>query len=130
RLLGDSAGLEEVGEIGGVGCIAQIWSDVENILPGAQIGRVGVVDGTGVGLVVHIGVGAIGDDDFADGVAEVVGIVAGDAVLFGFVKPNDDDAMVFVGFGRHDHGNDLAEEVITLQDFCGIAGETLVAGAE
>src|SRR5713101_3429298 len=35
RFLGDSAGLEEVGEVGGVGGIAEIRSDVENILPGA-----------------------------------------------------------------------------------------------
>ena len=41
--LGDGTGLKEVGEICGVGGVAEIRSDVENILHGAQMGRVGEV---------------------------------------------------------------------------------------
>src|ERR1700751_801276 len=74
--------------------------------------------------------GAIGNDDFRNGMAEIVGLVARDAIGFGLVEPDDDDAMILVGVGSHNHRNDLAEEIVALQDFSGIAGQTFVARAE
>jgi len=77
----DRAGLEQVREVVGVGRVGQIEAGgAEDVLHGANIGGVREGDRTGVGEAVHVGVRAIGDDDFADGVIEVVGVVTCDAI--------------------------------------------------
>src|SRR5215472_6456497 len=64
------------------------------------------------------------NDDFTNRVGQVVRVVAGDAVPLGLVPPDDDRAMVLVGLGRHDDGNDLLQEEVALQDIRGVAGLT------
>src|SRR6476469_4369587 len=84
----------------------------------------------GIRNAVHVLMRARRDYDFANGLGEIVWVVTGDAILFGFVKPNNDGAVVFIGLRSHDHGNDLPQEIIALQDFCRVAGQPLVAPGE
>jgi hypothetical protein len=43
RLLWNGAGIEQVGQVGGVGCIKPIWPQVKDFLHGAQIGRMRII---------------------------------------------------------------------------------------
>jgi hypothetical protein len=52
---------------------------VKDILQGAQIGRMRVIHGAGVGTATDVLVSTRGDDDFPTGVVEIVRIVARDA---------------------------------------------------
>src|SRR5712672_1033747 len=88
------------------------------------------VERAGVRNSVYVAMSTVGDDDLGDRVAKIVAIVAGDAVGFGFIPPEDDHTVVLVCVGGHDGGNDLAEEVVALLDIGGIAGETFVAAAQ
>src|SRR5258708_40187296 len=95
-LLRNRAGLEEVGEVIDVGRVGEIGAGgAEDVLHGANIGGVRERDRACVRKAVHVWVRAIGDDDFAHGVIEVVGVDVRGAVTFGFVPPEDDDAVVF-----------------------------------
>src|SRR5882724_8351605 len=106
KLLWDGAVIEQVRQIGGVGCVAEEWSaGAEDFLHGAQIRRMGEVERAGIGNAIHVLASALRNYDLANGVVEVVRVVARDAVLFGFVKPDNDYAVLFVGPGSHDHGN-------------------------
>ena len=103
---------------------------VENFLHGAQIGRMSEEDVAGKGTAAHVGVRVGRDDDFADGVGQVIRVVARNTIPLGFVPPDDDGAMVLVGLRSHDDGNHLLQEEIALQDLCRIAGQVFEAGRE
>ena len=124
-LLGDAANAKILGG----GRIAEKRPDAEDFLHRAQIGGMRVVHGAGVGKAVDVLVSARRDDDLADGVIEVVGIVA-DGVLFGLIEPDDDRAVVLVGVRGHDGRDDLREEIVALLDLRRVAGESLVAARE
>src|ERR1700722_15314995 len=91
-----------------------------------------VIDGTGVRKAVHVLVSAVGDDDLGYRVIKIVlgYSIARGAVGLGFVPPKNDHSMILVGVRCHDHGNDLAQEVVSLFDVWGIAGQPFVASAE
>src|SRR5579862_7741931 len=89
-----------------------------------------VIHGARIRKSVHVGVGVRGYYDLGDGVIKIVGVVAGDAVGFGFIPPQNDRAVVLVGVRRHDRGNNLAQEVIALLDICRVAGQPFVAAGE
>src|SRR5258708_39916838 len=94
RFLRNRALLEEVGEVVGVGRVGDIRAGVENVLHGANIGGVRERDRAGIRKSVDVGVRAVGDDNLADGVIEVVWVIACDAIPFGFIPPEDIDAVV------------------------------------
>ena len=98
-LLGHGAGAKQIGEIvrAGSGGITQVrLPHVKDILHAAQVGGMREVDRAGKGLTATLA-GVLRDDYLTDGVIEVVGVVASDAVLFGFVEPDHDYAVVLVG---------------------------------
>src|SRR6266478_5293075 len=97
RFLRNRALLEEVGEVVGIGRVGDIGASVENVLHGPNIGGMRERDRAGVRKSVDVWVRALGDDDLADGVIEVVRIVACDAIPFGFIPPENNDAVVLVG---------------------------------
>lgn len=72
----------------------------------------GIVDRAGIGKAVHIGMSKSRDDDLAECVVEVVLVVPGGTVVFGFVPPENDHSAVFVRLGRHDHRNKPAQGVV------------------
>lgn len=78
--------IEQVRQIKGVGGIApERAAGAEDFLHGAQIRRMGEVERAGIRNAIHVLMRARGDYDFTDGLGEIVRIVAGDAVLLGFV---------------------------------------------
>src|SRR6202043_2145672 len=79
----DGAGLEQVGQIGRVGCIAKKWSDAEDFLHSTQVGGMRVIHRARIGKAVNVFVSMRRDDNLAYGVIKVVTIVAGDAIRFG-----------------------------------------------
>lgn len=97
---------------------------MEDFLHGAEVGGVSEVDGAGVGTTALIAMSEFGAGDFADGVAEIVGVIAGYTCVFLLVPPEDDDAALSISTRRHDDRNDAAQEVIALADVGRIAGET------
>ena len=113
-LLLDRAGLEEVGEIGGVDRVAEQRLYVEDLLHRLQVGRVRQVDRASIRDAVLVLVSVLRDDDLGHRVVEGIGVVAGHAVGLGLVPPEDDDAVVLVSLRRHDDGNNLGEEVVAL----------------
>ena len=90
----------------------------------------GEIHRAGVGNAADVRMSVLRDDDLADGVIEVVTVVAGDAVGFRFIPLQDDDAVVPVSLRGHDDGNDLAQEIVALLDVGRIAGEPFVASAQ
>ena len=80
RLLRNGARIEQVGQIRRVGCITEIRPHVKDILQCAQIGRMRVIHRAGEVTAADVLVSTRGDDDFPNGVVEVVRIVARDAV--------------------------------------------------
>src|SRR5258705_8407333 len=78
-LFRNRAGLEQVGEVVGIGRVGDIRAGVENVLHGANIGGVRERDRAGIRKSVDVGVRAVGDDNLADGVIEVVWVIACDA---------------------------------------------------
>jgi hypothetical protein len=104
----DRARAKQIGEIvrASSGGITQVrLPHVENILHGAQVGGMREVDRAGKWLTATLA-GILRDDYFTDGVIEVIGVVARNAILFGFVEPDDYYAVVLVGLRRHNHRND------------------------
>ncbi len=104
---------------GGVGFgdrdgVAEGGAEAEDFFHGFDVGGVVHFDGAGEG----ISFGEWGEDDFADGLLS--GVAA-----FGLVEPNDDGAVVFVGIGGLDGGDDLGEEMVADGDglLVGIVGE-------
>ena len=95
---------------------------MEDFLHGAQIGRVSEEDVAGKRNATLIRVSVGRNDDLANRVGQVIRVVASDAVLLGLVPPDNDRAVVLVGLGGHDHGDDLLQEVVTLQDVRSVAG--------
>lgn len=62
----------------------------------------GVVHRAVVGPPMNVAVRSGRDDDFANGVIEIVGVIAGNAVAFRLVSPDDDGSVILVGTGGHD----------------------------
>src|SRR5579872_411071 len=88
--------IEQAGKIGAVDCVAKKRSGVEDFLHGAQVRGMGEVDLTCKGEAMHVPVSVRRDDNLAHGVVEIIRIVI-DGILLGFIKPDDDGAVVFVG---------------------------------
>jgi len=131
-LLGDRARAEQIGEVVRAHSrgITQVQlPHVENILHAAQVGGMCEVQRAGKGLAATLA-SILGDDYFANDVIEVIGVVARDAVLFGFIEPDDDHAVVLVCLRRHDHGDYQAEEIVSLPDLRRVAREALEAPGE
>src|SRR5215472_11353373 len=68
----------------------------------------------GTAALVWMSIGR--NDDLTNRMGQVVRVVAGVAVPLGLVPPDDDRPMIVVGFGGHDHGNDLLQEEVALED--------------
>jgi hypothetical protein len=65
-LLRHRSRLEEIRKVGGMGRVLEVWADVENVLPSAQIGRVRIVERARVRQPVDVGMRALRDDDFPE----------------------------------------------------------------
>ena len=88
-LLGDRARAEQIGEVVRARSrgITQVrLPHVKKILLAAQVGGMCEVQRAGKGLAATLA-SILGDDYFANSVIEVIGVVARDAVLFGFIEP-------------------------------------------
>lgn len=126
----DYAGLKQVGQIGRVGCVTQIWRragccfNVEDFLHRTQIGGMGIVDRAGVGKAVLVLMSKWRDDDLTDRVVEVVRVVAGLAVGFAFVPLEDDHVSVLVSSRRHNERHETAQAIISRLDLGRIACQT------
>jgi len=70
---------------------------VEDLLHGAQVGGMRELHRTGIRKAIHVMMSMLGNDDFSDRVIEVVRVVACYAVLFGFIPPDNDRAVLLLG---------------------------------
>src|SRR5215472_15321520 len=78
---------------------------VKDIFHAAQVGGMDEVDRAGKELTGTLA-GVLGDHCLTNVVIEVVWVVACDAILFGFVEPDDYSAVVLVGLRSHNHRTD------------------------